>query len=34
MNEVSFVSGVRRAEAKRSVKEAVELGEQIAAELK
>ena len=34
MRAVSFVSGVRRTEAKRSVKEATELGEQIAAELK
>ena len=33
MRAVSFVSGVRRTEAKRSVKEAAELGEQIAAEL-
>ena len=34
MNAIPFVSGVRRAEAKRSVKEAAELGEQIAMELK
>jgi hypothetical protein len=34
MNAISFVSGVRRTEAKRSVKEATELGEQIAAQLK
>jgi hypothetical protein len=34
MNVIPFVSGVRRTEAKRSVKEATELGEQIAVELK
>lgn len=34
MRAISFVSGVCRTEAKRSVKEATELGEQIATELK
>jgi hydroxymethylbilane synthase len=34
MRAISFVNGVRRTEAKRPVKEATELGEQIAAELK
>jgi porphobilinogen deaminase len=34
LRAVSFVSTVRRAEGKRSIKEAVELGQQVAAELK
>ena len=35
LRALSFASGpVRRAEAKRPIKEAVELGQQIAAELK
>jgi hypothetical protein len=34
MNAIPFVSGVRRTEAKRSVKEAAQLGGQIMVELK
>jgi porphobilinogen deaminase len=34
LRAVSFVSAVRRAEAKRSIKEPIELGQQVAAELK
>jgi hydroxymethylbilane synthase len=34
LRAVSFVSAVRRAEAKRTIKEPIELGQQVAAELK